>query len=294
MERERPDVVVPIDYPGFHLRIATWAKAHGRRVVWYIGPQVWAWGADRVPKIAAAVHRMLVVFPFEEELYRGAGLPTDFVGHPLLEAVAEAPSREEARRELGVKDDTPLLGLLAGSRVQEVRRLLPVMVQTAVQARREIAGVQVVASEAGDVPPDEYAAARAADVRLQPGPASTLMAAADALLVTSGTATLESALIGTPLAVLYRTSPATWWVGQRLIKIDRISLVNIVGGGDLVPEFLQGEATPARILPWVKETLGDPAARAATTDRLRALRAQFAGHEASREAARIILEEAVA
>ncbi len=294
MERERPDVVVPIDYPGFNLRIAAWAKEHGRRVVWYIGPQVWAWGAKRIPKIASAVHRMLVVFPFEEDLYGEAGLPTTFVGHPLMESVVEAPSRAEARRELGIPDDRPLLGLLAGSRVQEVRRLLPVMLETAQAARREISGLEVVASAAADVPADEYQPAHAANVPLHPGRAATLIAAADALLVTSGTATLESALIGTPLAVLYRTSPLTWFIGTRVVRIDRISLVNIVAEEDLAPEFLQHDARADRILPWVLETLGDGEARVATRDRLRRLRSRFEGRNASREAARIILEEAEA
>jgi len=292
IERERPDVVVPIDYPGFHLRIARWTKGRGPRVVYYIGPQVWAWGRGRLPKIASAVDRMLVVFPFEVDLYREAGVPVDYVGHPLVESLDDAPPPGVLRGELGATNGVPVLGLLPGSRVQEVRRLLPVMIEAAQRARGTHPDLRVVVSRSGDVPRGEYADAEKAGLLLRDGPAASIITGADALLVTSGTATLESALLGTPLAVLYRTSPVTWWIGRRVVKIERISLANIVAGEDLAPEFLQHDATAERVAAWVEGALDDPEAAARARAGRERLRAELGPLRASEEAARIVLEEA--
>lgn len=293
IERERPDAIIPIDYPGFHLRVAKWARENGHKVVYYIGPQIWAWGAGRLPKIAAAVDRMLVVFPFEVEAYASAGVRVDFVGHPLLENLADAPPRGKLRADLPeTDDDTPVLGLLPGSRVQEVRRILPVMVETAKRVRTDRPNLRVVVSMAPDVPESNYDVAARAKFTLRRGPAADIMTGSDLLLVTSGTATLEAALHGTPLAVLYRTSPLTFWIGRRVVKIPRISLVNIVAGEDLAPEFLQGDATADRITPWVLRTLDDAVGRAATSAKLSALRDKLGGAHASDVAARLVVEEA--
>jgi lipid-A-disaccharide synthase len=293
---EPPSVVVPVDYPGFNLRIAAFARGAGVPVVYFIGPQVWAWGAGRVPRIARCVDRMLVVFPFEEEIYRAAGVRTDFVGHPLLESLPGAPRGEALRGELGIDPGAPLLGLLPGSRAQEVRRIFPVMLEAAALARKRFPALTVVASVSQAVPFTEYSRALAranggGAVRLREGPATSIMTASDVLLVTSGTATLEAALLGTPLAVLYRTSAATWWIGRRLVKIPRISLVNILAGDELVPEFLQGAARPEPVARHVTELLADPARRRDVGEKLRALRGRLGEAGASRRAAGIILEE---
>jgi lipid-A-disaccharide synthase len=295
IDRERPAALVPVDYPGFNLRVARYARSRGVPVVYYIGPQVWAWGAGRIPRIAESVDRMLVVFPFEEPLYREAGLRTDFVGHPLLDSLEEAPRRDEARARLGLPPDAPVLGLLAGSRVQEVRRVLPAMASTAARLRRDRPDLNVLASRAGSVPRAEYEqvlrGAGAGAVRLHDGPAATIGAASDVLLVTSGTATLEAALIGTPLAVLYRTSPVTWFLGRRLVRIPRISLVNIVAGEDVVEEFLQGDARAERVAPHVASLLDDPGRRAALSRRLGALRERLGSPGVAERVAAIVAEE---
>jgi lipid-A-disaccharide synthase len=292
---EPPSVVVPIDYPGFNLRIARRARAHGVPVVYYIGPQVWAWGAGRLPKIAESIDRMLVVFPFEVELYREAGVRTDFTGHPLMDDLAGAPPREQLRGELGLVDDVPFLGLLPGSRAQEVRRILPVMVEAAARAARRVEGLRVGVSVSDAVPREEYdrilGDAAVPGRHLVPGPAAPLIRAADFLLVTSGTATLESALLGTPLAVLYRTSPITWLIGRRVVRIPRISLVNIVAGEDLVAEFLQGEAEPERVAEHAIGYLLEPDRRRALAARLERLRESLGEPGSADRAAALVLEE---
>jgi lipid-A-disaccharide synthase len=297
LETDPPDVVVPIDYPGFNLRMARAAKVRSIRVVYYIGPQVWAWGASRVPRIARAVDRMLVILPFEVEIYERAGVPVEFVGHPLLDGIEGWPARGAARAELGVPEDALVLGLLPGSRVQEVRRIFPVMVDAAGRLRAASPELRVLASTADGVPGEEYARALANAGTADPptlldAPAVTICAAADVLLVTSGTATLEAGLVGTPLAVLYRTSALTWFLGRRLVRIPRIALVNIVAGEDLAREFLQGEVRADRIAEHAGELLADAARRAETSRRLRVLRERLGGHGSSRRAAEIVLAEA--
>lgn len=289
-----PSVVVPIDYPGFNLRIASFAKEREIPVVYYIGPQVWAWGAGRVPKIAAAVDRMLVVFRFEADLYSSEGLRTDFVGHPLLDEHSTPPPRGQLRGELGLDDDTPLLGLLAGSRTQEVRRLLPVMLETARRLQREAPELRVAVSLADSVDAAEYRRllGDSGGLDLVRGAAAPLMTAADALLVTSGTATLEAAWLGTPLAVLYRTSWLEAFLGRRLLKIPRISLANIVAEKDVAPEFLQEAAKPEAVAEWAREMLFDREKQRACREELAVIRENLGGPGASRRAAEAILEEA--
>ena len=296
LAEEPPSVVVPIDYPGFNLRIARRARALGVPVVYYIGPQVWAWGAGRLPRIAAAVDRMLVVFPFEVELYRQAGIRTDFPGHPLVDDLAAAPPRSQLRTELALADDVPLLGLLPGSREQEVRRILPVMLDAAARVGAGIEGLRVAVSVSAAVPLAVYdrvlAGRPTPELHLVPGPAAPLIRAADFLLVTSGTATLESALLGTPLAVLYRTSAVTWHIGRRIVRIPRISLVNIVAGEDLVAEFLQDEAEPERVAEHALGYLRDRGKMEELARRLAALRESLGEPGTADRAARWVLEEA--
>jgi lipid-A-disaccharide synthase len=239
---------------------------------------------------------MLVVLPFEVEIYERAGVAVEFVGHPLLDDIERWPTRDEARAKLGVGPAAPVLGLLPGSRIQEIRRIFPVMVDAARRLRAAEPGLRVLASAADGLPRDEYLRILGAPsgedtVQLVEGPAVTIGAAADVLLVTSGTATLESALAGTPLAVLYRTSPLTWLIGRSLVRIPRIALVNIVAGEELAREFLQDDARGDRIAAHVRELLADPGRRAALSLRLRALRERLGGGS-SRRTAEIVLAEA--
>jgi lipid-A-disaccharide synthase len=257
LDHERPDVVVLVDYPDFNLGIARLAKSRGIPVVYYIGPQIWAWRRGRVSQIARVVDRMLVVFPFEQAIYERAGVPVEFVGHPLLDTL-RSPEDEPSG---GPDDGRRTLGLLAGSRVQEVRRIFPVMVRTAARLRRDDPSLRVLASVAPSVPREEYDAILRAEgetsIEMCTDAAASIVRASTVVLVTSGTATLEAALVGTPLIVLYRTSALTWWIGRRVVDLPRISLVNIVAERDLVSEFLQDDARPEPIADAVRVLLED-------------------------------------
>jgi lipid-A-disaccharide synthase len=292
LDHERPDVVVLVDYPDFNLGIARLAKSRGIPVVYYIGPQVWAWRRGRVSQIARVVDRMLVVFPFERAIYERAGVPVEFVGHPLLDTL---PSPEDEPPG-GPDDGRRTLGLLAGSRVQEVRRIFPVMVRTAARLRRDDPSLRVLASVAPSVPREEYDAILRAEgetsIEMRTDAAAAIVRESTVVLVTSGTATLEAALVGTPLIVLYRTSALTWWIGRRVVDLPRISLVNIVAERDLVSEFLQDDARPEPIADAVRVLLEDVDARQRLRADLRALRTRLGEPGASARAARSVWAEA--
>jgi lipid-A-disaccharide synthase len=285
----RPDVVVPVDYPGFNLRFAARAKRRGIPVVYYSAPQVWAWGAGRIRRMRETIDRLMVVLPFEEKLFRAAGIDAEFVGHPLMERIASAPSRSEARRSLGIPEDALVLGLLPGSRLQEILVLLPVQLEGARKVREMMGDLTVLVSQQKSVPLAEYASVKGPGERLVEG-AQSVIAASDALLVTSGTATLESALMGTPLAVVYRTSPLTYLVGKSMVRLRRIGLVNIVAGEDLAPEFLQERARGDLLATWALGILREADRRREVSLKLLALRRKFEGKHASRRAAEIVLE----
>jgi lipid-A-disaccharide synthase len=292
LDHERPDVVVLVDYPDFNLGIARLAKSRGIPVVYYIGPQIWAWRRGRVSQIARVVDRMLVVFPFEQAIYERAGVPVEFVGHPLLDTL---PSPEDEPSG-GPDDGRRTLGLLAGSRVQEVRRIFPVMVRTAARLRRDDPSLRVLASVAPSVPREEYDAILRAEgetsIEMCTDAAASIVRASTVVLVTSGTATLEAALVGTPLIVLYRTSALTWWIGRRVVDLPRISLVNIVAERDLVSEFLQDDARPEPIAAAVRVLLEDVEATQRLRADLRALRTRLGEPGASARAARSVWAQA--
>ena len=228
IETWRPDVVIPVDYPGFNLRLARRARERGHRVAYYIAPQVWAWRRERRPGIARAVDRLLVVFPFEEPLFREAGIDAVFVGHPLLDASDALPPVDDVRRRVGAAPEAPLLALLPGSRVQEVRAILPRLLAGARVLRDE--GAIVAVSRAPGLPDRLFARAQAAGFPIYGDAAAGLARAADAALVASGTATLETGLLGTPLAVVYRTSAFNWTLARALVKVRTVGLGQHRGG----------------------------------------------------------------
>jgi len=249
MESRNPKLVILIDYPGFNLKIAKEAKKRGIPVVYYISPQVWAWGKGRVKKIAERVDRMLVIFDFEEPIYRRAGMDVAFVGHPLKDTVRPAVSRSVFFRNAGLDPRRPLLGLMPGSRKQEIRHLLPEMVKAYALLRRDIPGLQAVVAVAPTLSdqvlhPHLSGTEAIRSVRSQTYEA---MAYSDAALVASGTATLETALSGTPMVILYKMSSGSFFLGKLLVRMENIGLVNIVAGKRIVPELLQKNVTPEKI-----------------------------------------------
>lgn len=294
LRRTPLDAVVFIDNPGLNLRLARVAKRAGHRVLYYIAPQVWAWRPGRIHLIRRVVDRMLVILPFEEALYRKAGVRCDFVGHPLLDAVAPSYDRAELRKRFGAEGSVPLLGLLPGSREREVRSLLPAMLDAAVRLAPIHRGLRVLVAQAASIPDgliESLAAASGLEVGVVRDQPNEVMAAADLLLVASGTATLQAAVIGTPMVIVYRVSRFTYWLGRMLVRIKCIGLVNIVAGEPFVTELIQQDLTAARLAEEADRLLRDGAAQARMRARLRAVRDSLGGPGASRRAAEAILAE---
>ncbi|MBI4402075.1 MAG: lipid-A-disaccharide synthase [Nitrospirae bacterium] len=294
LRRQSFDVVVFIDNPGLNLRLARTAKRAGHRVVYYIAPQIWAWHAGRIRLISRVVDRMIVILPFEEQLYRRAGVRCDFVGHPLLDAVAPSYDRAEIRKRFGMDGAAKVIGLLPGSREREVRDLLPVMLHASVELSRLFPGLRLLVAQAPSIPDDliaELSSGAGMEVRVIRDQPNEVMAAADLLLVASGTATLQAAVIGIPMVIVYRVSWLTYWVARWLIRVDCIGLVNIVAGRRIVPELIQHEATPERLQEEAARLLGDEAAYDRMRAALRAVRESLGSSGASRRAAAAVLAE---
>lgn len=253
----RYDVAVFVDYPGYHLRAAAAAAEAGVPVLYYIAPQLWAWGASRVSRLAAAVRRLAVILPFEEPFFRERGVPTTFVGHPLKDR-PPLPSRMEARRALGLDPDRPTLGVFPGSRAQEVRRIWPVARDA---ARRVVAAHPAVQVVVAGTPVASYP--DAGTIRVATGDPALVFAAADAGLCKSGTTTLEAALADLPMVITYRLHPVSNFIARRVLRVPWVGLVNLVAGELVCPELLQGAAQPQALADGLLPLLDadDPATR---------------------------------
>jgi len=278
-------LAILVDYPGFNLLLARRLKAVGIPVFYYISPQVWAWGERRVRAIARDVDRMAVILPFEERFYRERGIAVDFVGHPLLEEPALAtPGTPKV-----LSEDPPVIGILPGSRPNELARHLPVMLKAARLLRDRIPGARFRVGLAGDAGQPESLPDGIGD-RIEiapPGSAYDIMRESTALIVSSGTATLEAACFGTPMVVVYRMQPLSFALGRRLVRIPDIGLVNVVAGERIVPELVQGDATPQRIAAEVESLLGDGTRYASLSTRLLEVWGTLGEPGASARAARI-------
>lgn len=247
IERERPDAVLLVDYPGFNLRAAKRCKEMGLRVIYYISPQVWAWRQGRVRHIARYVDRMIVVFPFEAEFYRRHQVPVTYVGHPLVEQLASV--RRPARRDGALR-----VALLPGSRGHEVSVLLPAMLDAIAILRRE-REVEAYVIQAPTIAREELERIMhraAVELPIVPNDGGEGVAAADVALSSSGTATLEAAVIGTPVVVMYRLSAVTYMLAKKLVQVPHFSLVNIVAGKQIVPELIQRDVNGPRIAAEVR------------------------------------------
>ena len=259
-QTRRPDVLVLIDYPDFNLRLARIARRYDIPILYYISPQVWAWRAGRIHTIVKLVDRMAVVFPFEVSLYEQAGGQVEFVGHPLLEVLEAKYDKDTFCQQVGLDPQQPVIGLLPGSRRQEVTSLLPVMLNTLSAVQQRLQHVQGVIGLAPTIRPETISPMLNGHTSVATVENMTydVMKHADLLLVTSGTATLESACFGTPLIVLYKMARLSWWIARRLVTIPNIGLVNVVAGRRIAPEFLQDAAHPDRLVPEVVNLLQDP------------------------------------
>ena len=291
IETNRPETIVLIDYPGFNLKLAARAKKLGCRVVYYISPQIWAWGGGRIKKIARFVDHMIVVFPFEEELYRSAGVKVDFVGHPILEGLDSEFTKEEFFEIHDLKLDNPIVGLLPGSRAQEVENLYLPMLEAVELMKKELPNLQTVTGVSPTLNEDLYENIQAGR-RVEHSKATyDLMKHADLLFVASGTATLESACFGSPMIIVYKVSPISWLLGKMLIKLKNIGLVNIVAGRQIVPELLQSEVTAARLAAEGVSLLGDKTLMEDTIKKLLMVKESLGKTGASKRAAEIIVNK---
>ena len=279
IEREKPDAVFLVDYPEFNMRVAKRCKELGIRVVYYISPQLWAWRQGRVRSIARYVDRMLVIFPFEEEFYRKHGVPVTYVGHPLIEQLEHVhkPPRQS---------DVLKIALLPGSRRMEVRSLLPAMLDSIRVLRRErpVDAYIIQAPTIARSKLESIVAASGVEVTILDHDGGEGVAAADVTLSSSGTATLESAILGTPVVVMYRLSRATYQLGKWLVRVPHFSLVNIIAGKEVVPELIQDEVNGERIAAEVRRLI-EPATYARVTGELAGIRGQLGTPGASSRAA---------
>ncbi len=265
LETQRPNLVILVDCGDFNLPIvAPLAKRFGCRVVYYISPQVWAWGRFRLRWIRRYVDHMLVLFPFEEECYRRAGVPVTWVGHPLVDLAKPCTPPQEALARYGLNPWRRTVGLLPGSRAHELARHLPLFLRTARRIAWRMPGVQFLLSCPPTTPAswfEQSLAHAAVDVHLAEGSLYDALQLMDAALVTSGTATLEAALCAVPMAVVYRTAWPTYLMARAVVRIPHIAMVNVVAQRQVVPEFLQHHATPQRLAEAIVGLLRDEARR---------------------------------
>lgn len=284
----RPAAAVLIDSPDFNLRLAGRLKKIGVPVLYYISPTVWAWRKRRLKTIRSVVRKMLLIFPFERDIYSRAGIPHCYVGHPLLERLAVRFSRDEFIQKYGLDPSRPLITLMPGSRKNEILRHIGLLRDAAARLKSG-RGAQFVLLQAGDLHPDflpRLLAGAEADIRLLAEDAYEAVAASDIVLSACGTANLESALLGTPLVAFYRISPLTYLIGRPFVKIRDYSIVNILAGRRIVPELIQGKMTAEAIVRETNRILDDADARREMTAAFDGIRTLLGTERASENAAR--------
>jgi lipid-A-disaccharide synthase len=293
--QERPDALIVIDFPDFNLRLAERVKKLGIPVVYYIGPQIWAWRPGRLKTIRALADRVLVIFPFEEQIYRDGGVPVEFVGHPLVDLVKPSATREVFLSSVGLSPDAPTVAVLPGSRPNEVGRILPDLVLAADRIRSRVAGAQFVIARAPSLDDGLFAIVRRrglSPVAIVEGDTDAALASADVALTASGTATVQTALHGTPMVVVYRVSALTYLLGRRFVKLDTFAMVNLIAGERIVPELIQDAFTPEAVADEAVSMLTDTSRAKRIREGLARVRARLGGPGASRRAAQAILRVA--
>ena len=289
----RPICAILVDIPDFNLRLAKKLKALGVPVAYYVSPMIWAWRQGRVKTIRKLVDRMLCILPFEEAFYRNSGVDARYVGSPVVEQVPAPASAATFRQRLGLSEQAPTLALLPGSRMSEIRRLLPAMVSAAKQLSSERPGLQIVVPVAPTIPREEVLSrfeGSGLSPQLVDGRAPEVVGASDAAIVASGTAVLEAGLMQRPLVVVYRVSLLTYLIGRLMLKVAHVALVNLLAGRRLVPELLQGDMTPERIAAEVRRVWDPGAPREEMLRGLEEVRGRLGGPGAAERAAEAVLE----
>ena len=285
-----PDILVLIDYPGFNLRFAQIAKRYDVKIVYYISPQVWAWHKKRVDKIRSRVDKMLVIFPFELDFYRGEGIDAEFVGHPMLEELESRLDRKNFCKRFSLDEQKPIVALIPGSRRQEIDDIFPEMLSAARLISSQV-NAEIVVAVAPTLEEEYFKTLyNVSGIHLVKGLTYEIMANADFALVTSGTATLETACFGTPMLVVYKTSWLTYILGRALVHVKNIGLVNIVAGKEIVPEFIQHRATAKPMAATAMRLLTDVEQRSLMKAELSTMKSRLGDAGASQRVAERVLQ----
>jgi lipid-A-disaccharide synthase len=288
----RPALLICVDFPDFNLLLARTAHRLGIPVCYFISPQIWAWRSGRIRTIRRLVRKMLVLFPFEEALYRAAGVDVAFVGHPLLDTLADVPKRDACRARIAIAETARAVALLPGSRTAEVRRHLPILLGAAAKIREAEPDVTLLVglTEATDRQAVAAAAATAGvQVRVIQGRTPEVMRAADFILAVSGTVTLEAAILGTPMLITYRVGVVSSWLVRMLVRVRFAGLPNLIAGEAIVPELLQRDATPERLAAAALEVMRSAPRQAAMREALAEVRRRLGNPGAVERAAREVL-----
>jgi len=317
IKTRKPDVLVLIDYPDFNLKLAKEAKKLGIKILYYVSPQVWAWRRGRVKKIAEIVDMIAVLLPFEEKIYKDAGVRCEFVGHPVMEEIEEVSNlyfeknepfsfsidagfRNFFKTSIGAQTDSQLIALLPGSRPHELERLLPLMIDIVKKFKSDNnifskSKFQFCMPLAPNVDENRYSILldelKNEGVLISKGNSVKVLASSDIAVVASGTATLQTALLEVPMIVVYKLSPLTFFLGKKIIRVSHISLVNILSGNkDVVKELLQDNANPDEVLKELKRIIFDATYKNVMLNNLRKIKSLFAGKKPSERVADIVLE----
>jgi len=290
-QSSRPDVFVAVDFPDFNFRLAHAMRRLGVPVVYYISPQLWAWRPGRMKTMRRIADRVLVIFPFEEAIYRRAGVAVEWVGHPLLDMPDATEARGAFLARLGLDPDEPVIALLPGSRINEVRAILPGLVDAARMIRDRVPAAQFVLARAPHLADELFAGMDAADLPIAVIEDATdqVLGAADVALVASGTVTVQAALRECPMVVVYRLSPLTYRLGRPFVHVDTFAMANLVAGHQVVPELVQDAFTPDAVATHALALLEDPRRAAAMRAELRAVKAKLGTPGASRRAAEAVV-----
>jgi len=291
LEREKPDLIILIDFPEFNLRLAKIARRRGIPVVYYISPQIWAWRPQRIKLIARVVKKMIVLFPFEVPLYETAGVDVEWVGHPLLDIVKPTLPKEKAFREFGLDPKRRTVGLLPGSRIHEIERLLPPLLASTLLLQKEIPDLQFVIPLAPGISRTILSSQMkniSFPVKVVEGFTYDVMNLSDLLIMASGTATLEGAILGKPMIIVYKVSLPSYWVGRALIRVDHIGLVNLVAEREIAPELIQKDVNPERIADEASRILRDPILSRKMAESMDEVRQKLGEPGAAQRAAQIV------
>ena len=274
LSERRPGLIILIDFPDFNLHIATIAKKHGVPVLYYISPQIWAWRSGRIRKIEKNVDHMAVILPFEKDFYRSHNVPATFVGHPLLDSYSPLP--DDPLKD--ATDSIPVVGLLPGSRYSEIERNLPFMLAAASVLQNRFKNICFMISIAPSISKEKIESfvkpyKKTCCIELISGSVVEIFKKSRLIVAASGTVTLETAIYGVPMVIMYKISPISYMLGQALVNVEHIGLVNIIANERIVPELIQGDATPAKIAETVGDILYDPKELARIKEKLKSVKA---------------------